>query len=63
MSGTGTKMAPVHGNQYGPLSVELQWHVPFPCTVDASGHAWEGANAVAPVSDARHSANVKGVRS
>ena len=59
VNGAGTKMAPVHGNHYGQLSVMLQGHALFCCTVAASRHAAEGANVNARVSNVRPSANVK----
>ena len=59
VNGAGTKMAPVHGNHYGQLSVMLQGHALFCCTVAASRHATEGANVNARVSNVRPSANVK----
>ena len=63
MSGAGKRMAPVHGNHYGPLSVTLQWHGPFSCTAAPSRPAQEGANVTAPVFHAQLSANVKGAAS
>jgi hypothetical protein len=53
------KVAPEHGNLYGPHSQMLQWHAPFYCTALASRHAREGANANELVSDAQPRANVK----
>jgi hypothetical protein len=59
LSGAGVKVAPEHGNLYGPHSQMLQWHAPFYCTALASRHARKGANANKLVSNAQPPANVK----